>query len=84
MNSRCWGKPVVKLLNLLSPGDGRGVIFVRGKFKFELFLSGLWYEPNTLWLFLTFTRASFAGKKFKKILNFQGVTYFFSGDIVKK
>ena len=28
-------------------GGGR-VIFVRGKFKFKLFLSDLWYEPETL------------------------------------
>ena len=37
------------VLTLLSPGGGwGGVIFARGKFKFELFLSGLWYEPETL------------------------------------
>ena len=60
------------------------VIFARGKFKFKLFLNGLWYEPETLRLFLTFTSNYFAGKKIKKILNFQGVTYFFTGGIVKK
>ena len=59
--------------------------FARGKFKFKLFLNGLWYEPETLWLFLTFTRDYFAEKKkFKKIIKFQGVTYFFTGGIVKK
>ena len=30
------------------------VIRARGKFKFKLFLNDLWYEPETLWLFLTF------------------------------
>ena len=36
------------------------------KFKFKLFLNDLWYEPETLWLFLTFTRDYFAEKKLKK------------------
>ena len=41
------------------------VIFAGGKFK--LFLNDWWYEPETLWLFLTFTRDYFAEKKkFKK------------------
>ena len=41
-------------------------IFARGKFTFKLFLNGLWYEPETLWLSLTFTRNYFAGKKILK------------------
>ena len=42
------------MLTLLSPGrdGGRGweggAHFYRDKFKFKLFLSGLWYEPETL------------------------------------
>ena len=51
---------IMDMLTLLSLG---GVIFARSKFKFKLFLNGLWYEPETLWLFLTFTRDYFAGKK---------------------
>ena len=53
------------LFNPIKPG-GRGVIFASGKFKFKLFLNGLWYEPETLWIFLTFTRDYFAGKKNSK------------------
>ena len=69
--------------NPIKPGVE--VIFACGKFKFKLFLNGLWYEPETLWLILTFTRDYFAGKKnSKKKLHFQGVTYFFTGGIVKK
>ena len=41
-----------RVLTLLSPGlgggEGRGVIFGGGKFKFKLFLNGLCYEPETL------------------------------------
>ena len=33
--------------NPIKPG-GMEVIFARGKFKFKLFLNGLWYEPETL------------------------------------
>ena len=33
---------------------------------------------------IAFTRDYFDEKKLKKILNFQGVTYFFTGGIVKK
>ena len=51
-------------LNLLNL---EGIIFAHGKFKFKLFLSDLWYEPETLWLFLTFTEGFFAEKKWKKI-----------------
>ena len=32
-------------LNPIKPG---GSIFASGKFKFELFLNGWWYEPETL------------------------------------
>ena len=32
-------------LNLLNL---EGIIFAHGKFKFKLFLSDLWYEPETL------------------------------------
>ena len=42
----------------------------RGKFKFKLFLNGLWYEPETLGLFLTFTRDYFAEKKIQKNIKF--------------
>ena len=69
------------LLALLSLGGK--VIFARGKFKFKLFLNDLWYEPETLWLFLTFTRDYFAEKEMKKILTFQGGTYFFTGVLSK-
>ena len=51
------------------PGEGRGwvgIIFARGKFEFKSFLNGLWYEPETLWIFLTFTRDDFAEKKYSK------------------
>ena len=65
-------------------GGGGGGIFAHGKFKFILFLNDLWCEPETLWLFLTFTRDFLLKKKLKKILNFQGVTYFFTGGIAKK
>ena len=38
-----------EVFNPIKPGDGgRGVNFARGKFKFKLFLNGLWYEPETL------------------------------------
>ena len=47
-------------------GGGGGIIFARGKSKFKLFLNDLWYEPETLWLFLTFTRDYFAEKKKKR------------------
>ena len=71
--------------NDFNPTKPGGVIFASGKFKFKLFLNNLWYEPETLWLFLTFTRDYFAEKKKKeKILNCQAVTYFFTGGIVKK
>ena len=43
-----------------------GVVFARGKFKFKLFLNVLWYEPETLCLFLTFTGDYFGGKKNSK------------------
>ena len=49
-------------LNLLNL---EGIIFAHGKFKFKLFLSDLWYEPETLWLFLTFTEGFFAEKNEK-------------------
>ena len=36
-------------VNPIKPeGGGGGDIFARGKFKFNLFLNGLWYEPETL------------------------------------
>ena len=60
---KCWMKCWMHLprsLTLLSPG---GVIFARGKFKFKIFLIGLWYKPEASWLFPTFTRDHFAGKK---------------------
>ena len=66
-------------LNLLNL---EGIIFAHGKFKFKLFLSDLWYEPETLSLFLTFTEGFFAEKSEKK-LKCQGVTYFFTWGIVK-
>ena len=47
-----------------------------------LSLNDLWYEPETLWLFLTFTRDYFAEKKSN--FKFSGVTYFFAGGIDKK
>ena len=77
------------MFNLIKPegggGGGRGqVIFASGKFKFKLFLNSFWYEPETLWLFLTFSRDYFARKKIQKILNFEGVTHFFTSGIVKK
>ena len=47
-------------LNPIKPG---GVIFARGTFKCKTFLIDLWYEPETLWLFLTFNRNYFAAKE---------------------
>ena len=44
-------------------GGGGGVIFGRSKFKFTLFLNGLWDQPETLWLLLTFNRGYFAEEK---------------------
>ena len=50
-------RPNTCVLTLISPGGGGGaglggggggVILAQGKFKFRLFLSGLWYEPETL------------------------------------
>ena len=58
---------ITDMLTLLSLG---GVIFARSKFKFKLFLNGLWYEPETLWLFLTFTRYYLAEKKIEKSIKF--------------
>ena len=57
-------------INLIKPG---GIISARSKFK--LFLNGLWYEPETLWLVLTFTTDYFVEKK--------RVTYFFTRVIIK-
>ena len=53
-------------LTLLSLREGGGVIFAHGKFKFKLFLNDLWYERETLWLFLTFTRDYTGETKRKK------------------
>ena len=47
-----------------------GVIFARRKFKFKLFLNDLWYEPETLCLFLNFSRNYFAEKKNSKNIKF--------------
>ena len=58
-------------LTLLSLG-GKGVIFARSKFKVRLFLIILWYEPETLWLFLTFTRDYFVEIKNWKNIKFSG------------
>ena len=63
---------------------GGGGIFARSNYKLKLFLSDFWYEPENLWLFLTFTRDYSAEEKLKKVLNFRRVTYFFTGVIVKK
>ena len=66
-------------LTLSSPGGkwgGGGVIFVGGKFRFKLFLNDLWYEPETFWLFLTFTKDYFDGKKFQKITKLPGGNMF--------
>ena len=47
----------ISTFNPIKPGGkGGGVIFARGKLKFKLFLNGLWYEPEILLLFVTFTR----------------------------
>ena len=35
-------------INPIEPEGGGEVIFACGKFKFKLFLNGLWYEPETL------------------------------------
>ena len=59
-----------------------GVIFARIKFKFKLFLKDLWYEPETLCLFLFFTRNYLAEKRIQKF--FQELTYFFTGGNSKK
>ena len=49
------------------------IIFARDKFEFKLFLNGLWYEPETVRLFLSFTRDYFAAKKSsKKYQTFRG------------
>ena len=58
-------------INLIKPG---GIISARSKFK--LFLNGLWYEPETLWLFLTFTRDYFTEKKIEKNIKFSGGNIF--------
>ena len=67
-------------LTLLSLGGwgwgGDGLIFASGKFKIKLFLNGLWYEPETLWLFLTFTRDYFARKKIQQNIKLSGVNIF--------
>ena len=54
-------------LNPSKYGGGRGrVILARDRFKFKLFLNDSWYEPETLLLFVTFTKGYFSEKK-KKI-----------------
>ena len=49
---------------------GGGGHFARGKFKLKLFLNDLWYAPETLLLFLTFTRDYFTKKKIGKNVEF--------------
>ena len=44
-------------------GGGGGGTFACSKFTCKLYLNGLWYDPETYWLFLTFTRDYFAEKK---------------------
>ena len=63
---------------------GGGAIFARGKFKFKLILNSLCYEPETSWLFLTFTGDYFAGKKIQKNIKLSGGKNFFTGGIAKK
>ena len=46
------------IFNPIMPGGG----FACNKFKFK-FVNNLWYEPESVWLFLTFTRDYFAEKK---------------------
>ena len=67
--SKSLSAKFAKILNPVKPG---GIIFTRGKFKFKLFLNDLWDEPQTLWLFLTFTRDYFAEKNWKKYQIFRG------------
>ena len=50
------------ILNPIKPG-GWGVFFAHSKFKFKLFLNDLWYESESLWIFLTVTEDCFAEKK---------------------
>ena len=69
---------LLKLLTFVNPVSVVEFIFVRSKFKIKLFLNDLWYEPETLWLVLTFTKYYFAEKEIEKTLNFQMVTYLFT------
>ena len=68
-------------LSLLSLG---GHFYPKFKFKFRLFLNDLWYEPETLLLFLTFTRDYFAEKKIEKNIKLSGGKIFLYQGIVKK
>ena len=61
------------LLTLLSLGE---IIFAPGRFKFKLFLNDLWYEPETLWIFLTFNRDYFAAEKITKNIKLLGGNIF--------
>ena len=47
--------------------------FFCGKFEFNFFffLNGLWYEPETLWLFLTFIKDYFTEKQKFRSYNLQ-------------
>ena len=62
-------------VNPIKPRGG-GVILARGKFKLKSFLNDLWYEPETLWLSLTFTRDYFAEKRNWKNIKFSGGNIF--------
>ena len=65
--------------------SGEGGIFTSSKFKFKSFLNDLWFESETLWLFLTFTRDCFAEKHTEKILSYQEVMHFCTGgNVIKK
>ena len=58
-----------------------GVIFAHDKFKFKSFLNGLWYELETLSLFLTFTRDYLLEINWKKEKKIQKNIKFSGGNI---
>ena len=63
--------------NTIKPEGG---ILPVGNFKVRSFLNDLLCIPETLWIFLTFSSDYFLGEKNFKILIFERVKHFYTGD----